>query len=134
MLSRLDPPGGASPARQPVAQRARWCGLQAEALVHAFPFAVPFGQLVPLRSGPQDPQNTVDEQAVVICGSAGISLLAPQHVSDKCPLSVIELVSLRHVSHPESVDPRRNESEPIPEGNPEYRLDLVQAIGFLSKQ
>ncbi|HXF54087.1 MAG TPA: hypothetical protein VNK52_08180, partial [Hyphomicrobiaceae bacterium] len=48
------------------------------------------------------------------------------HVFDTRPLLVIELVPLRHALRSESVDPSRNESEPIPDGNPECRLDLVQ--------
>jgi ISXO2 transposase-like protein len=42
---------------------------------------------------------------------------------------VIELVPLRHALRSESVDPKRNESEPIPNGNPECRLDLVERGG-----
>ena len=94
--------------------------------MHALPFAVPLGQLVPLRSGPQDPENAVDEQTVVLCGSAGIGSLARQHIGDTRPLLVIELVPLRHALRSESVDPRRNESKSVPDGNPECRLDLVR--------
>jgi hypothetical protein len=92
--------------------------------MHALPFAIPLGQLVPLRSGPQYPEDAIDEQAVVPCGSTWIGLLARQHFSDTRPLLVVELVSLRHALRSESVDPKRNESEPIPGGNPECRLDL----------
>src|SRR5262249_55839502 len=82
------------------------------------------GQFVPLRSGSQDPEDPIDEQTIVLCGSAGIGLLARQDLGDTRPLLLIELVSLRHALRSESVDPKRNESEPIPNGNPECRLDL----------
>src|SRR5262249_49476995 len=87
-----------------------------EALVHALPLAVPLGQFVPLCPGSQDPEHAVDEQPVVLCGSAGIGLLARQHLSDTRPLLVIELVPLRHALRSESVQRRGRESEPIPDG------------------
>jgi hypothetical protein len=86
---------------------------------------------LPYRSGnsshcapDRSPENAVDKQAIVLCGSTGIGLLARQHLCDTRPLSVIELVPLRHTMRSESVDSKRNESEPIPNGNPECRLNL----------
>jgi hypothetical protein len=101
-----------------------------KAFMHALPFAVPLGQLVPLRSGPQDPENPVDEQTVVLCGSAGIGFLARQQIGDTRPLLVIELVPLRYALRSESDDPKRNESEPIPDGNLVCRFNLE---GLVSK-
>src|SRR4029079_357723 len=90
---------------------------------------------VPLRSRSQYPKDAVDEQAVVLGGPAGIGLLAWPHLRDTRPLLVVELVSLRHALRSESMDPESNESEPIPDGNPECRLDLdqvsVAVIGHL---
>jgi hypothetical protein len=34
--------------------------------VDALPFAVPLGQLVPLRAGPQNPEHAIDKQAVFL--------------------------------------------------------------------
>src|SRR5215831_14247526 len=52
-----------------------------------------------------------------------------QQPCDTRPLLVTELVSLRHALRSESVDPKGNESEPIPDGNPECRLDLILQVG-----
>lgn len=64
----------------------------------------------------------------ILRGAAGIGRLARQHLSDTRPLLVIELVPLRHSLRSESVDPECYESEPIPDGNPECRLNLVRPI------
>src|SRR5215470_9361973 len=103
---------------------ARLCPAR-EALVHALPFAISLGQFVPLCPGSQHPKHAVDEQAIVLRGPTGVGLLARQHPGDTRPLPVIELVPLRHALCSESIDPKRNQSEPIPDGNPECRLDLV---------
>ena len=96
-----------------------------EALVHALPFAVSLGQFVPLCPGSQHPKHGVDEQAIVLRGPTGIGLLARQHPCNTRPQPVIELVPLRHALCSESIDPKRNQSEPNPNGNPECRLDLA---------
>jgi hypothetical protein len=85
--------------------------------MQALPFAISLGQLVPLRPGSQHPEHAVDEQAIVLRRPTRVGLLARQHLSDTRPLLVIELVPFRHALCSESVGSKRNESEPIPDGN-----------------
>ena len=49
-----------------------------EAGVDALPFAVSLGQVMPVRTGAQNPQNTMDEQAVISAVAAWITGLARQ--------------------------------------------------------
>jgi len=41
-----------------------------KATVDGSPFAIAFGQVTPWSARPQDPQNTVQDLAMVLCGSS----------------------------------------------------------------
>src|SRR5262249_39979885 len=70
----------------------------AEASEDGVPVAEAVGQVAPRRAGLGDPQDGIDEQAVVLCGHAGVALLAPQQVFDALPVLVSYRVPVRHGS------------------------------------
>jgi hypothetical protein len=62
------------------------------------PVAEAFGQVAPGRAGLGDPQDGVDEQAVVPGGDAGVALLARKQILDAIPILVSYGVPVRHGS------------------------------------
>ena len=101
-------------------------GPACEALVDGLPLAVSLGQVVPVCAGAQDPENAVDEQAVVLARSGRDRSLLPGSmpaIRPHCWASAF--ISLRPCACSESVDPDRNESALNRDGNPECRLDLA---------
>jgi hypothetical protein len=78
----------------------------------AFPFAISLRQLMPVRARAQHPQDTVDEETIVLGGAAGIAKLAREQAFDPPPLCVGQFVPLDHVSCSESSDPEHKESSP----------------------
>ena len=61
-------------------------GPSGEAGVDAFPFAISLRQVMPVRARAQHPQDTVDEETIVLGGAAGIARLAREQVFDPSPL------------------------------------------------
>src|SRR6478672_3922636 len=77
-------------------------------------FHLPYrsGKVMPVRARAQHPQNTVDEETIVLGGAAGIAKLAREQAFDPPPLCVGQFVPLDHVSCSESSDPEHKESSP----------------------
>ena len=61
--------------------------------MHRLPLAVALGQVVPVRSGAQHPQDAVHEQPIVLAGPAGIASLAGQEAFNTLPLRAAQFVS-----------------------------------------
>jgi hypothetical protein len=87
-------------------------GPSGEAGVDAFPFAISLRQVMPVRARAQHPQDTVDEETIVLGGAAGIARLAREQAFDPSPLCLGQFVPLDHVSCSESSDPEQKESSP----------------------
>src|SRR5262245_38509515 len=87
-------------------------GPAGEAGVDALPFSVSLQQIMPVRARAQHPQDTVDEQTIVLGSAARIAGLAREQAFDPPPLCVGQLVPLDHVSCSESSDPEHKESSP----------------------
>src|ERR1039458_9448609 len=62
-----------------------------EAVVDAFPFSVPFGQVTPRCAGAENPQHAVKHGAMIVPSSAA-SLFGEQSL-DEIPMSIAQLIS-----------------------------------------
>lgn len=63
-----------------------------------FHLAIALRQVLPERTGPQDPQNPVYEQSVVRAPAAGITNLPWQQRLNPLPLSLRQLIALRPIN------------------------------------
>src|SRR4029078_8481464 len=62
------------------------------------PLAETFGQVAPGGAGLGDPQDDVNEQAVVLGGDTRLSCPSGQQVLDALPVLVADRVAIRHCS------------------------------------
>ena len=73
----------------------------AETLMHRLPLAIPIRQIAPVCARAQNPQATIDEQAVVLAATSGIADLPRQQRCSLCPLDLAQFISLnRHCQPP----------------------------------
>src|SRR5271157_2079211 len=72
-----------------------------EALKDAVPVAEALGQVTPGSAGLGQPQDGVDEQAIVLGRPTGVAFLARQEFLDGVPLSVRNLMASQHTEGPE---------------------------------
>lgn len=68
-----------------------------EAAVNRLPWAIAFGQVAPRRSRPQDPQDSVDNLAVILPGPSCLRFLRWQERLQLFPLLIRQLVSSSHI-------------------------------------
>src|SRR3954447_2265760 len=68
-------------------------GPPVEPLPDRTPRPEPLGQVAPRGPGLGDPEDGVDEEAVVLGGDAGVAGLAGEHVLDAYPVLVLDLMA-----------------------------------------
>ncbi|OWK21268.1 hypothetical protein AJ88_19500 [Mesorhizobium amorphae CCBAU 01583] len=88
------------------------------------PLAVALGNVVPVRSGTQNPKHAVHKLAIILATAAGITSLARQQAFDTLPLLAAQFISPGHPSLSRS-NLEAYESCLNANLNPECRLDLV---------
>src|SRR5262245_59326987 len=77
------------------------------------PIAEALRKIAPRRSGFTDPQDSIDEQPIVIGGDARIALFARQQILDSLPTFIRNCVAAEHVE-PSLTGENRARSLPPP--------------------
>jgi hypothetical protein len=68
-----------------------------ETVEHGLPSSVAFGEITPRRAGVQDPEDTVDDEALVVCRSPRLTVMGRvrEQTGNPSPLLIRELVASR---------------------------------------
>jgi hypothetical protein len=93
-------------------------GPAGEALVHALPFAVPLGQVLPPCPGSQHPQNRVHKQPIIGTRAAPVAGLAGQQMGDPLPLRIGKFIPSNHDRGSRSTNLESHESHIPARWNP----------------